>query len=96
VIPPAVRGAVANVTTVAVFDGGVHDRDRSGLFPISVVDVTPEAPDADDLDHGTGVTGAVMYGLLQAGAQAPQPPLPVESFRVTPPPYDQCPGKVVF
>lgn len=88
VIPPATHGALADVTTVAVFDGGVHHSDDSGLFPIPVLDLTPEVADADDLDHGTGVTGAVLYGLLAAGGQAQQPPLPVESFRVMPPPYD--------
>lgn len=30
----------------------------------------------------------VLYGLLRSGDQAAQPPLPVESFRVMPPPYD--------
>jgi subtilisin family serine protease len=30
----------------------------------------------------------VLYGLLAAGGQAQQPPLPVDSFRVMPPPYD--------
>ena len=87
VVAPAARGALADVTTVAVFDGGVHDPNRTGLFPIPIIDLTPEAVDADDLDHGTGVTGAVLYGLLESGAQAPQPPLPVESFRVMPAPY---------
>ncbi|WP_170946112.1 S8 family peptidase [Rhodococcus sp. 14-2483-1-2] len=76
------------MTTVAVFDGGVHTPDSSGLFPIPVLDLTPEEAEADALDHGTGVTGAVMYGLLKSGEQAPQPPLPVESFRIMPPPYD--------
>lgn len=88
VTAPAARGALGDVTTVAVFDGGVHSPNHGGLFPIPVVDLTPEDVDADDLNHGTGVTGAVMYGLLQSGTQAPQPPLPVESFRVMPPPYD--------
>ena len=88
VTAPAARGALADVTTVAVFDGGVHHPGQSGLFPIPVVDLTSEESEADALDHGTGVTGAVMYGLLKSGVQAPQPPLPVESFRVMPPPYD--------
>lgn len=85
---PATGRPLADVTTVAVFDGGVHDPSRSGLFPIPLIDLTPEVAEADELDHGTGVTGAVMYGLLKAGEQAPQPPLPVESFRVMPPPYE--------
>lgn len=86
--PPAVPDPVADVTTVAVFDGGVRDPDRLGLFPIPVIDLTSEPIEADDVDHGTGVTGAVLYGMLRSGDQATQPPLPVESFRVMPPPYD--------
>jgi subtilisin family serine protease len=88
IVPPAVRGALADVTTVAVFDGGVRDTGGAGLFSIPLVDLTSEPVDPDDLDHGTGVTGAVLYGLLEPGAQAPQPPLPVESFRVMPAPYN--------
>ncbi len=87
VLPPAVPEPVADVTTVAVFDGGVHDPDRRGLFPLPVIDLTPESVDPEDVQHGTGVTGAVLYGLLRSGDQAGQPPLPVESFRVTPAPY---------
>lgn len=86
--PPAAHDPVADVTTVAVFDGGVHDPGASGLFQIPVVDVTPEPVEVADANHGTGVTGAVLYGLLRSGDQAPQPPLPVESFRVMPPPFD--------
>lgn len=88
VTPPGASGAIADVTTVAVFDGGVDNPNNSGLFPIPTIDLTPEPVDAGDLDHGTGVTGAVLYGLIQSGQQAPQPPLPVESYRVMPPPYD--------
>jgi hypothetical protein len=84
---PAATGAVANVTTVAVFDGGVTDPANSGLFPIPLIDLTTEPAEADELDHGTGVTGAVLYGLVKAGEQATQPPLPVESFRVVPSPF---------
>jgi len=88
VTPPATARPVAEVTTVAVFDGGVHERGNAGLFPRPAIDLTPEPAEADELDHGTGVTGATMYGLLAAGQQATQPPLPVESFRVMPPPFD--------
>ncbi len=38
------------------------------------------------MDHGTGVTGAVMYGLTQPGDTARQPPCLVESYRVFPAP----------
>ncbi|SPM30635.1 S8 family peptidase [Mycobacterium terramassiliense] len=85
VTPPSTAQPASTVATVAVFDGGV-DGGQSALFPIGTPDLTPEPPVADDLSHGTGVTAAVLYGLLEPGQQAPQPPLPIESYRVTPSP----------
>jgi subtilisin family serine protease len=86
---PATARPVDNSVKVAVFDGGVDVQNgASRLFPISTPDLTAEPVDQDYLDHGTGVTGAVLYGLIAPGQQAPQPPLPVESFRVLPAPTD--------
>lgn len=86
---PATASPVDPSVKVAVFDGGVDIRNgASRLFPISTPDLTSEPVDEDFLDHGTGVTGAVLYGLVSPGQQAPQPPLPVESFRVLPAPTD--------
>jgi hypothetical protein len=72
---------------VAVFDGGVDPLSPSVLYPRLTGDLTKEPSDPDDLQHGTGVTGAVLYGLVGPGEQAPRPPLPVDSFRVLPAPY---------
>lgn len=78
---------VLSTVTVGVFDGGVDiSSGPSALFPILLHDLTSETPDQDDLDHGTGVTGATLYGLIEPGQQAPQPPLPVSSYRVLPAP----------
>lgn len=88
-VAPASGRPVDTSVKVAVFDGGVDAHNgASRLFPISTPDLTSEPPDQDCLDHGTGVTGAVLYGLVAPGQQAPQPPLPVESFRVLPAPTD--------
>lgn len=85
---PATSQPVLSTVSVAVFDGGVDTAHRSGsLFAIPTHDLTPEAPDQGELDHGTGVTGAVLYGLVAPGQQAPTPPLPVESYRVLPAPH---------
>lgn len=86
-IPP-VHHPVLSGVSVAVFDGGVDTvRSNGTLFSIPTHDITPEAPNQDDIDHGTGVTGAVLYGLVGPGDQAPTPPLPVESYRVLPAPH---------
>lgn len=88
VAPPPTPSPIAPAPQVAVFDGGVDvDATRpSPYFPIVAADLTPEAPDQDDLDHGTGVTGATLYGLVAPGDVAPAIPLPTESFRVLPAP----------
>lgn len=81
---PATQEPVASDPVVAVFDGGVDP--SAPLFSIPTADLTSEPPCPDDLAHGTGVVGAVLYGLAAPGSQATQPPLPVESFRVLPAP----------
>lgn len=61
--PPTSGHPVEAGIRVAIFDGGVHSAPSSpSLFPDQCTDITLEAPDPDDLDHGTGVTGAAMYG----------------------------------
>lgn len=85
--PPSTLSPVAPDVVVAVFDGGVHDlTPPSPFFAQPAIDITSEPPDDDDLDHGTGVTAAVLYGLAQPGTQATQPPTAVQSYRVLPAP----------
>jgi len=84
--PPADPTPVAEEPIVAVFDGGVSTHNPPVLFPRNITDLTPVAPTQDSLDHGTSVTAAVLYGLVSPGDQGPRPPLPVDSFRIIPPP----------
>jgi hypothetical protein len=74
--------------SVAVFDGGIHSTASSPppFFPRPHVDLTTEPADVDQMHHGTGVAGAVMYGLTAPGDTADQPPCPVENYRVFPAP----------
>lgn len=77
----------ASAPLVAVFDGGLClPAAGSSFFPDPHVDITPELVGEDDLDHGTGVVGAVKYGLVRPAGQAPRPPCPIETFRVLPAP----------
>lgn len=87
-IPPASPATTAPEPRVAIFDGGVDTSSGSPgpYFPIVATDLTTEPPNPGDIDHGTAVTGAVLYGLVGPGQQAPEIPLPVESFRVLPAP----------
>ena len=85
--PPPAGQPAQTQPRVAVFDGGVHPApSESRFFPSSCIDLTPKAPNPHDLDHGTGVTGAVMYGLALPGTTACQPPCPVDSLRMLPAP----------
>jgi hypothetical protein len=85
IVPPPNPDPIAAEPVVAVFDGGVDNRSSaSALFPTADRDLTSEPADPRFLDHGTGVVGAVLYGLQEQGNQAPQPPLPVQSYRVFP------------
>lgn len=85
---PSTQQPFQTNVTVGVFDGGVDTARRgNSLFSIPTHDLTTEAPDPNELVHGTGVTGAVLYGLVNPGDSAPQPPLPVESYRVLPAPH---------
>lgn len=86
---PATGRPILSDVSVAVFDGGVDAAKTAdgSLFDISDYDLTPEPPQQECLDHGTGVTGAVLYGLVGPGQRAPTPPLPVESYRVLPAPH---------
>ena len=89
--PPAIRQPEAAEPKVAVFDGGLHVMGANS--PYSAVhssDLTPEPATTGDMDHGTAVVGAAMFGLASAETGLRQPPCPVESLRVLPPP--QIPG----
>jgi subtilase family protein len=85
--PPPTTDPAAPAPRVGVFDGGIHQSNPTPrLFPNPHIDLTPEPADADDMDHGTGVTGAVMYGLTRPGDTAGQPPCPIDCLRVFPAP----------
>lgn len=86
--PPSDSNPISEIASVAVFDGGVDSSKPSKYFPIDLTDLTPEPAEQDELDHGTGVTGAVLYGIVTPGDSAWRPPLRVQSYRVLPAPPD--------
>lgn len=86
-LPPSQTSPILSSPLVAVFDGGVSSAPGSdAYYPFNIEDLTPELPDQEMLAHGTGVTGAALYGLTAPGQRASTPPLPVESFCVLPAP----------
>jgi len=67
---------------IAVFDGGVPQIPELSGF-VNAID-TPGVGDAhpDGLQHGLGVTSAVLFGSLKAGEPIPLPPARVDHYRV--------------
>ena len=85
--PPVAAGSRVPSPAVAVFDGGVDNAvTPSPFFPAADVELTTAPAEFALLAHGTGVVGASLYGLLDPGAQAPQPALPLTSYRSLPTP----------
>lgn len=84
---PASSTARDNAFKVAVFDGGLDQLSNTKQHMVAnAIDLTSEPANNQFLTHGTAVTGASLYGLIQPGQQASPPPLPVDSFRVLPAP----------
>lgn len=85
VLPPFDFGPISNQYTIGVFDTGL-DIGPSGspFFPEKAIDLTPVKSKSSIAWHGTGVTGAAMYGLLRPGDRAQTPPLRVMSYRLDP------------
>jgi len=87
-LPPPGQRPQSDVR-VAVFDGGV-DETVPHLAPFaSNIDLTPEPPEPDAVAHGTMVTGAVLYGPLEAGQQLATPDVGVDHYRVVPAPSSE-------
>lgn len=81
--PPQATAPVSD-SRVAVFDGGTVD---SAMYPGCVVrDLTPEDAVPEYVDHGSGVTGAILYGRITPGVQLDQPAAQVVHHRVLPHP----------
>lgn len=79
-------GAAAPMSDVrvAVFDGGTI---ASPLYPGCVVqDLTSQGPVQAYIEHGSGVTGAILYGRIEPGMQLIRPAARVFHYRVLPHP----------
>lgn len=83
--PPVIPRPISDEPKVAVFDGGVLWNEMSSpYFPVTIQDLTNEAPVETAVMHGAGVTGAALYGLLVSPGSLPQPMLPLDSYRIIP------------
>lgn len=76
-----------STVVVGVFDGGIWPNNPYLEAYTEAVDLTPSKPADFLLDHGTQVTGLVLYGSLNKfanGIKLPSPDLSARVFRVLP------------
>jgi Subtilase family len=88
-VPPDVEPMSSE--RVAIIDGGVASCPALNRF-VTQYHLTPEAPDAAFVDHGSTVTSAFLFGNLDGKKQLPRPPAAVDHFRVFPPPAAELDG----
>lgn len=82
-------GPISDDIRIAVFDGGV-DVNEGGtpvVVPDTSTDLTHEPANPNELAHGTGVTGAVLYGKVEPGEVLQRISMSVDSYRVLPTPW---------
>jgi hypothetical protein len=85
--PTPAQGSKTDVI-VGVFDGGANVDSPYLKGFVENIDVTKAAPMADFVNHGTQVSGAVMFGAINnysATDTLPVPKVNVKCFRVLPP-----------
>jgi hypothetical protein len=74
---------------IAIFDGGADDS-APHLAPfVQTIDLSPEPAEDAAVDHGTMVTGAALYGPMDAGQQLSTPEIGIDHYRVVPAPRSE-------
>jgi hypothetical protein len=69
--------------TVAILDGGLPSQHVMGQFVGKYVESDPSGDDVPEyLDHGMGVTSAVLFGPIEPGQEASRPYSYVDHYRV--------------
>lgn len=85
--PKLPRNLFRSDIKIGIFDGGVQEGVELLEPFITNYDMVEETPTMKELDHGTGVCGAVLYGNLARKIgmdEVENPVVSVESFRVFP------------
>ncbi|MEW2498125.1 S8 family peptidase [Streptomyces nodosus] len=85
---PAPPAADATAPEVLIFDAGIEDGGDYFAGSAQQVNLTDEAPKYGFVEHGSAVTGAVLYGNVQSGQQLPKPPVRATHYRCFPGPAE--------
>lgn len=70
--------------TVIVFDGGVDLPSPYFDDYVTLIEATDQPADVSDVEHGSAVSAAVLYGDITPGSQLPMPSVNIDHYRVTP------------
>lgn len=76
--------AAADAPEVLIFDAGV---DANGDFfagSVSQIDLTDKPPFPGCIEHGSAVTGAILYGNVEAGSRLQSPQVRATHYRCIP------------
>jgi hypothetical protein len=85
---PAPPAADATVPEVLIFDAGIDDDGDYFAGSAQQVHLTNENPEYGCVEHGSAVTGAVLYGEVQPGERLSKPPVRSTHYRCIPGPVE--------
>ncbi|MEU8964847.1 S8 family peptidase [Streptomyces sp. NPDC048491] len=85
---PAPPAADADAPEVLIFDAGVEESGDYFAGSVRQVHLTAETPVYGCIEHGSAVTGAVLYGTLQPGQQLSKPKVRATHYRCIPGPAE--------
>ncbi|GHH26432.1 hypothetical protein GCM10018780_79760 [Streptomyces lanatus] len=85
---PAPPAADPTAPEVLIFDAGIDDGGEYFAGSANQVHLTTENPDYGCIEHGSAVTGAVLYGNVQPGQQLSKPPVRATHYRCIPGPAE--------
>lgn len=84
--PPSEDESPRTSNRIAVFDGGI-DPDDPYLRPFTnYIELSPESPDQDSVQHGTIVSNAVLHGYIDGVEELAPPSVWLDHYRVLPTP----------
>lgn len=88
---PDIKGNSAALPRVLVFDGGVDDQGTVFRGHVTTTDLTGRGLTAQYAEHGSAVTGAILYGDAATRGSFGQPVARVDHYQVFPSPVRQKP-----
>ncbi len=83
---PAPPAAAPDAPEVLIFDAGIEENGDFFAGSVSQIHLTDRKPQPGFIEHGSAVTGAVLYGQVHAGEHLPTPQVRATHYRCIPGP----------